>query len=859
LKGVDPRHFAARSARALFAVAALLAAGAVPAAGREPVLSQVALPHNYYWRELYIPQLTTGPASVAFLPAGDELVYGMEGSLWRQKVGTREAREITHPAGAYDHQPDVAPDGRSVVFARYDGRSFELWRIDLETGREQALTAGGGVNLEPRISPDGRMLAFVSTEGSGHFNLKVADLSAAGLANVRNLVAPRESRIDRYYYSTHDHFINPSWSPDGGRVWFVTNAEIPWGTGWICSIAVAGGEPECLDRHVLETSWAARPEVGPDGRRILFSNYHGGQWHQLWLTRTDDVAPLPLTYGDFDRRHARWSPDGSRIAYISNEGGDTSLWVQAFFGGAREQVIPQVKRRLAAQATVLIRPQDAAGQPVAARVSVLGSDGRWHAPAGTWMHGDELYDRGRFPSEVHYFHCPAAAEACAVEVPPGRTTIQVQAGFRRRHVTIERAVPAGEATQFPVRLEDNDLPPEFGRFVSADLHVHMNYGGHYRNTPENLLRQQDAEDLDVVYNLLVNKEERIPDIAYFRPGGGADPASGRRTLFHAQEYHTSFWGHLGLLNLEDHYLLPDYTAYRHTAYESPWPHNAAIADLAHAQGALVGYVHIADFPIDPPQEKKLSYELPATVAHGKVDYLEVMGFSDHHITAGIWHRLLNLGFRLPAGAGTDAMANYASLRGPIGLVRVFLETGGERTPAALGEALKSGRTFVSNGPLLGLKIDGAGPGGAVPRAGRLPVRVALRSPFPVDRLELVQNGRAILSFALDGDRTRFDWAGDVDFETGGWVVLRAWNERPDPWVLDLYPYATTSPVWFDSPAPPPAPEDAAYFVAWMDRVIEAARARGGWNGEQEKTDTLAYLEAARAKFRALYSGVPPRP
>ena len=80
------------------------------------------------------------------------------------------------------------------------------------------------------------------------------------------------------------------------------------------------------------------------------------------------------------------------------------------------------------------------------------------------------------------------------------------------------------------------------------------------------------------------------------------------------------------------------------------------------------------------RKKSLSYELPATVAHGKVDYLEVMGFSDHHITAGIWYRLLNLGFRLPAGAGTDAMANYASLRGPIGLVRVFLETDGERTP-----------------------------------------------------------------------------------------------------------------------------------------------------------------------------------
>ncbi len=40
----------------------------------------------------------------------------------------------------------------------------------------------------------------------------------------------------------------------------------------------------------------------------------------------------------------------------------------------------------------------------------------------------------------------------------------------------------------------------------------MNYGGHYRSTPDTLLAQQEAEDLDVVYNLLVNKEERIPDI-----------------------------------------------------------------------------------------------------------------------------------------------------------------------------------------------------------------------------------------------------------------------------------------------------------------------------------------------------------
>ncbi|HSC06333.1 MAG TPA: CehA/McbA family metallohydrolase, partial [Steroidobacteraceae bacterium] len=223
--------------------------------------------------------------------------------------------------------------------------------------------------------------------------------------------------------------------------------------------------------------------------------------------------------------------------------------------------------------------------------------------------------------------------------------------------------------------------------------------------------------------------------------------------------------------------------------------------------------------------------------------------------AGIWYRLLNLGFRLPAGAGTDAMANYASLRGPVGLVRVFLETGGARTAAALHDSLKSGTTFVSNSALLGLEIAGQRPGGTIPRIdGTLPLRVSMRSPVPMDHLELVQNGKVILSFDLRGDRRIFDSTGTIDLEEGGWLVLRAWNDNPHLELLDLYPYATTSPIYVNAPAGPPAPDDAAYFIAWMDRVIRAAEARGGWNSERERSETLAYLHAARSKFLALASG-----
>lgn len=828
-------------------VALLLAP--VAQAGREPVLPQVKVPHSYYWRELYLPQLTDGPSAVAFLPDGKGVVYSQGGSLWRQALGDELAVELTHPRGAYDHQPDVSPDGGSVVFTRYDGAALELWRLDLRTGREQQLTGEGAVNVEPRISPDGRRLAWVSTRGNGNFNLYVAGLGPAGLSNVRALLGERRSAIDRYYYAPVDHAINPSWSPDGETIYYVANPEVAWGSGDLWAVPVA--DPAARHRvHAEETSWAARPELAPDGKRLLYSGYRGRQWHQLWLTTTQGVPPLPLSFGDFDRRYARWSPKGQRIAYIDNRDGGTALRVMDVVGGRVETVQATRRKTLSPQGTLVLDIRDGNGRPVPARVSVTGSDGRAHAPDGAWQHADDGFDRTLQSTETHYFHC---APPCRLSLPTGQAQVTVRRGFETLPWNATVEVAPGLGKPVIARLKAQPLPAEYGDFVSADLHVHMNYGGHYRHTPESLVRQAEAEDLDIVHNLVVNKEERIPDIAAFRTG--VDPASnGAVTLLQGQEYHTSYWGHLGLLQLRSHYLTPDFASYRHTALDSPYPHNGVIADLAHEQGALVGYVHPFDWDPDPTKETGLSHQLPADAMHRKVDYIEVVGFSDHRATAGVWYRLLNLGLRVSAGAGTDAMANYASLRGPVGMNRVFLDTAGSREPDAALAALRKGEGFASNGPLLGLLVDGRKPGAELP-AGRHAFRIALRSPVPVQHLELVHNGRVVKTFTLGGDRRSLDGEGEVALGDG-WIVLRAWNEQADPGVLDLYPYATTNPVWIGAGrAPENLRGDAAYFVAWLDRVIANAVARQpDFNDAAEFDATLDYLRAARARYAALAEG-----
>ena len=81
-------------------------------------LPQIDLPHPYYYREMYLPQLTSGPSSVAWSPDSSELIYAMAGSLWRQKIGSSVAQQLT-AAAAYDYQPDWSPDGRWVIYCAY--------------------------------------------------------------------------------------------------------------------------------------------------------------------------------------------------------------------------------------------------------------------------------------------------------------------------------------------------------------------------------------------------------------------------------------------------------------------------------------------------------------------------------------------------------------------------------------------------------------------------------------------------------------------------------------------------------------------------------------------------------------------
>ena len=843
----------------------LALASAAAFAAREPVLKQITLPHPYYYREMYLPQLTSGPSSVAWSPDSKEVVYSMAGSLWRQRLDSGTAEQLTAGPG-YDYQPDWSHDGRWIVYAAYYKDALELHALDLQTGKSRQLTSGGNVNVEPRFSPDGKRIAFVSTAYNGRFHIFAGDFSNGALSNVQRLTGETRSPLPRYYYSQFDTEISPTWSPDGSELAFVSNRGHIHGSGGFWRMkAQPGAEARAI--HYEETTWKARPDWSPHGTRLVYSSYLGRQWNQLWVIPANGGDAFPLSYGEYDNTAPRWSPDGQRIAFISNRGGNTSLWIEDAFGGAQRRLAIRQRRYLQPMGLLSITVLSPAGKPTPARVCVTGEDHRAYAPDNAWVHADDSFDPAKQAFEAHYFHTLGRSE---LAVPAGAVSVEVMKGFEykvekqvvsmapngRGGISIHlRAITWSDSPLTRKATKQDaarNASKRDSRWVSADLHVHMNYAGTYRNTPQHLVQQGEAENLGIIEDLVVNKEVRIPDITYFRVG--PDPASKPdMLLMQSQEFHTSYWGHLGLLNLTHHFLLPGYAAYPNTAAASLYPTNADIADLAHAQGALVGYVHPFDTFPDPDNPAPLTDELPVDVALGKVDYMEILGFSDHKSTAAVWYKLLNCGFRIPTGAGTDAMANFASLRGPVGLNRVYALVRGGRTDIhQFLNSLRHGHTFATNGPLLRFSLNDQPIGGELKLpAGSNQVKftAALRSIVPVDHLQVLCNGGVVREITLSGHRETADAQGILPISKSGWCILRAWSNKAELPVLDLYPYATTSPIYISVGGEPVrSAKDAAYFVTWIDRLSQAASNYPDWRTAAEKEHALKLLSEAHAVY-----------
>jgi Tol biopolymer transport system component len=204
-------------------------------------------------------------------------------------------------------RPSWSPDGRVIAFVNFTG---EVRAVDVVTGRTRLLVAARPPASEVAWSPDARRLAYSHTNpAAGIYEIYMADLSSG-----------RQRRVAR-------GLVEPSWSPDGARI-------AAKGGAYVYVLNPDGGRPIRVGRDDYDETPKHPPVWSPDGRRLLVAN---GEVYAVWangrgrIRVTRESSRFRLPFED----EATWSPDGKRVAYISElrDPGDNDLYSVSATGG----------------------------------------------------------------------------------------------------------------------------------------------------------------------------------------------------------------------------------------------------------------------------------------------------------------------------------------------------------------------------------------------------------------------------------------------------------------------------------------------------------------------------------------------
>lgn len=226
---------------------------------------------------------------------------------------------------------DISPDGARLLY-RSRADHMDLWKAEVESGRDEPFTEDRGLEFYPFISPDAKSVAFHQIKGKyPNWEPNRAILQVKDLASRAPLL---EIAADA---------SQPQWSPDGTRLAFVREEKalgnlhlLDPQTGAVTALTsagiFAGGGTVFPFTKIYVQDYAWSPDsshIAYRSRKDLLSNLH--------IISRDGSGDTAITANlDSNLRHLSpmWSPDSTKISYLveplypaANRQAEQTLWV----------------------------------------------------------------------------------------------------------------------------------------------------------------------------------------------------------------------------------------------------------------------------------------------------------------------------------------------------------------------------------------------------------------------------------------------------------------------------------------------------------------------------------------------------
>lgn len=433
--------------------------------------------------------------------------------------------------------------------------------------------------------------------------------------------------------------------------------------------------------------------------------------------------------------------------------------------------------------------------------------------------------------------------ACEIALPPGPLQVHVSKGPEFVPQTCDVQLVQGKLA---LRLDIHrwiDLRKE--GWYSGDTRAH-------HLSPHAALLEAQGEDLAVVNLLAAECQVQGPYRKQFpaRPNllafSGQQPClevPGHMVVVNTHNQHPQL-GSLGLLNC--HRVVYPLTFGGPDGKED-WT-LAAWCDQCHRKGGLVVWTN----PLHEAEHFRFGEPL-ADLILGKIDAFEIDFYEDSPFDAlPHWYTLLNAGLRVPLVGASGKDSNGVAL----GAMRTYarLADGESFSYRAWIEAIRAGRTFVTNGPLLTFTVADRGPGGRLSLTGsqtRVPVQAKARSQVPFDQLEILHNGRVVAAASASGQPCEAVIDTDLLLTQGGWLAVRCrgdaqiWqqpaNQRIFAHTAPIYVNLTDSLPWRDAASQKALKSDLQAMVQW-------ARTAARCDREGQRDNLVGLFQAALDQF-----------